>query len=139
MRGLNLVLLAGNLGNDPEIRYTGSGTPIGSFSLAISSKTKAEGKEEERVEWVRVVCFTSVAETCGKYLGKGDSVFIMGKVKTRKFTDKDGADKKVTEIIADRVEFLTLKKKSDEGPVIAPLLMMTFRFKGDCRWQVLGS
>jgi single-strand DNA-binding protein len=116
MRGLNLVLLAGNLGNDPEIRYTGSGTPVGSFSLAISSKTKAEGKEEERVEWVRLVCFTSVAETCSKYLGKGDAVFVMGKVRTRKFTDKDGSDRKVTEIIADRVQFLVLKKKSEETP-----------------------
>ena len=120
MRGLNLVLLAGNLGNDPELRYTANGTPVGSFSLAISSKTKADGKEEERVEWVRIVCFTSVAETCSKYLGKGDAVFVMGKVKTRKFTDKDGADKKVTEIIADRVQFLVLKKKSSEGPGDSP-------------------
>lgn len=120
MRGLNLVLLAGNLGNDPEVRYAASGTPVGSFSLAISSKIKSDGKEEERVEWVRVVCFSSVAETCGKYLGKGDSVFIMGKVRTRKYTDKEGADKKVTEIVADRVQFLTLKKKSDEGPVDSP-------------------
>lgn len=120
MRGLNLVLLAGNLGNDPEIRYTGSGTPVGSFSLAISSKTKVEGKEEERVEWVRIVCFTSVAESCAKYLGKGDAVFVMGKVRSRKFTDKDGADRKVTEIIADRVQFLVLKKKSEEAPAAGP-------------------
>jgi len=120
MRGLNLVLLAGNLGSDPEIRYAASGTPVGTFSLAISSKIKSEGKEEDRVEWVKVVCFTAVAESCSKYLGKGDAVFIMGKVRTRKFTDKDGTDKKVTEIVADRVQFLVLKKKSSEGPGDSP-------------------
>jgi single-strand DNA-binding protein len=120
MRGVNLVLLAGNLGNDPEIKYAGSGTAVGSFSLAISNKTRVDGKEEEHVEWVRIVCFGSVAETCGKYLGKGDSIFAMGKVRTRKYTDREGADRKVTEIIADRVQFLTLKRKSDEGPDDSP-------------------
>ena len=112
MRGVNLVVLAGNLGGDPEMKNTQSGIPIAWLSLAISSKAKGrDGNYEDRLEWVRVVCFSSVAETCNKYLGKGDAVFVVGRIRSREFEDRDGVKRKTTEIVADRVQFLTSEKR----------------------------
>ena len=114
MRGINLVVLGGNVGNDPDIKHTQEGLAIASFSLAISEKWKRDGQEGSRLEWVRVVCFSNLAEICGQYLGKGDGVLVMGKLRSREY-DQDGEKKKVTEIIADKVHFLTKKKERTEG------------------------
>lgn len=114
MRGLNLCLFAGNLGNDPELKYMPSGGPVCSFSLAISSKFKGkDGEDKETVEWIRVACFAAVAESCSKFISKGDAVFIVGRLRTREYEDKEGK-KKITEVIADRVQFLTTKSKANE-------------------------
>lgn len=116
MRGLNLVLLGGNLGNDPEVRHTTSGVIVATFDLAISTKAKMrDGNYEEKVEWVKVVCFGSVADSCSKYISKGDAVFVIGRVKNRSYEDRDGAKKKVTDIIGDRVQFLTTKRRERNG------------------------
>ena len=114
MRGINLVVLGGNVGNAPEVKHTQAGLPITSFSLAMSEKWKKDGQEESRVEWVRVVCFSNLAEICGQYLGKGDGVLVMGKLRSREY-EQGGEKKRVTEIIADKVHFLTKKKERTEG------------------------
>ena len=117
MRGVNLVVLGGNIGNAPEVKHTEAGLAITSFSLAISEKfKKKDGEEESRVEWARVVCFSNLAEICGKYLGKGDGALVTGKLRSREY-EKDGEKKRITEIIADKVHFLTKKK---EGPANGP-------------------
>lgn len=119
MRGINLVVLGGNVGNAPEVKNTQAGMAIASFSLAMSEKWKKDGEEESRVEWVRVVCFSNLAEICGKYLGKGDGVLVVGRLRSREY-EKDGEKKKVTEIIADKVHFLTKKKEREESGPASP-------------------
>ena len=119
MRGINLVVLGGNVGNALEVKHTEAGLAITSFSLAISEKWKKDGQEESRVEWVRVVCFSNLAETCGQYLGKGDGALVTGKLRSREY-EKDGEKKRVTEVIADKVHFLTKKKEREEGGPTSP-------------------
>jgi len=119
MRGINLVVLGGNVGNAPEVKHLQTGMAIASFSLAMSEKWKKDGEEESRLEWVRVVCFSNLAETCGQYLGKGDGVLVVGKLRSREY-EKDGEKKKVTEIIADKVHFLTKKKERGESESPGP-------------------
>jgi single-strand DNA-binding protein len=114
MRGINLVILGGNVGNEPEVKHTQAGVPIASFSLAMSEKWKKDGQEGSRLEWVRVVCFSNLAEICGQYLSKGDGVLVMGKLRSREY-EKDGEKKRVTEVLADKVHFLTKKKDREEG------------------------
>jgi len=119
MRGINLVVLGGNVGNAPEVKHLPTGIAMASFSLAMSEKWKKDGEEGSRLEWVRVVCFSNLAEICGKYLGKGDGVLVVGKLRSREY-EKDGEMKKVTEIIADKVHFLTKKREREEGGSTSP-------------------
>ena len=114
MRGINLVVMGGNVGNAPEVKYTPAGLPITSFSLAMSEKWKKDGQEESRLEWVRVVCFSNLAEICGQYLSKGDGVLVIGKLRSREY-EQNGEKKRATEIIADKVHFLTKKKEKEES------------------------
>ena len=105
-RGINKVILVGNLGNDPETRYTQGGMAITRISLATTSVRKdKDGNQQERTEWHRVVFFGKLGEIAGEYLRKGSSVYVEGRLKTRKW-QKDGVDQYTTEIIADQMQLL---------------------------------
>jgi single-strand DNA-binding protein len=101
---LNKVILIGRLGRDPEMRYTPSGQPVANFSLATDeSYTGKDGQKVQKTEWHKVVVWGKQAEFCGNYLSKGRLAYIEGKLETRRWTDKDGAEKYTTEIKAERV------------------------------------
>jgi single-strand DNA-binding protein len=101
--GINKVILVGNLGQDPELRYTTDGRPIANFSIATSEtwNDKGSGERREKTEWHRVVVFGKLAEICGEYLSKGRQVYIEGKLQTRKWQGKDGQDRWTTEVVVD--------------------------------------
>ncbi|MGK2899786.1 MAG: single-stranded DNA-binding protein [Burkholderiaceae bacterium] len=108
MASVNKVILIGNLGRDPEVRYTPSGSAVCNITVATSRswKSKESGEKVEETEWHRVVMYDRLAEIAGEYLKKGRSVYIEGRLKTRKWTDKDGAEKYTTEIIAQEMNML---------------------------------
>ena len=107
MASLNKVMLIGNLGKDLEVRYTTSGQAVASFNLATSEKFKNKsGDWEERTEWHRVTLWGKLAEIAGEYLAKGKTVYIEGRLQTRKWTDRDGNDKYTTEIVGDKMQML---------------------------------
>ena len=108
MASVNKVILIGNLGRDPEVRYAPSGSAICNVAIATSRnwKDKNSGERQEETEWHRVVFYDRLAEIAGEYLKKGKSVYIEGRLKTRKWTDKDGAEKYTTEIIAQEMTML---------------------------------
>ncbi|WP_449429359.1 single-stranded DNA-binding protein [Rhodanobacter umsongensis] len=107
-RGVNKVILVGNLGNDPEVRYTSSGAAITSLSIATSESwtDKQSGEKQERTEWHRVKMFGKLAEIAGEYLKKGRQVYIEGSLRTDKYTDKSGVEKYSTDIIASDMQML---------------------------------
>jgi single-strand DNA-binding protein len=104
---VNKVLLLGNLGADPELRYTPSGQAVANFNLATSERVQKDGNWEDRTEWHRVVVWGKLAERCNEYLKKGSSVFLEGRIQTRKWQDREGADRYTTEIVAFSVQFLS--------------------------------
>ena len=107
MASVNKVILLGNLGRDPETRYTTGGDAVTNLNIATSEQWKDKsGEKQERTEWHRVVLFGRQAEIAGEYLKKGRSVYIEGRLQTRKYTDKDGVEKYSTEIVADRMQLL---------------------------------
>lgn len=108
-RGVNKVLLVGNLGRDPEVRYAQNGAAIANISVATSEswKDKTTGEAQERTEWHRVVFFGKLAEIAAEYLKKGTQVFIEGSLRTRKWQDKDGQDRYTTEIVANEMQMLS--------------------------------
>lgn len=101
MGSLNKVLLMGNLGADPEVRYNDGGA-VANFRIATSERWTKDGEKQERTEWHRIVAWRKTAEFCGEYLKKGRSVLVEGRLQTRKW-EKDGVDRYTTEIVADRV------------------------------------
>jgi single-strand DNA-binding protein len=104
---VNKVLLIGRLGNNPEIRYTNTGTAVANFNLATSeSWNDKQGAKQERTEWHRVVVWGKLAELCEKYLAKGRQCFVEGRLQTRSWDDKDGNKRYTTEIVASTVQFL---------------------------------
>ena len=106
-RGINKVILVGNLGNDPEVRYSQSGSAITTLSVATSESWKdKDGNQQERTEWHRVKAFGRLAEIMGEYLKKGRQVYIEGSLRTEKYTDKNGVEKYSTDIIADEMQML---------------------------------
>jgi single-strand DNA-binding protein len=107
-RGVNKVILVGNLGSDPELRSTGGGTSICSFSLATSESwtDKNSGEKQERTEWHRIKIFGRLGEIAAEYLKKGRQVYIEGSIRTDKFTGKDGVEKYFTDIIASEMQML---------------------------------
>jgi len=107
-RGVNKVILIGNLGADPETRYTGSGTAITSLRLATSESwtDKSSGEKQERTEWHRVKLFGRLAEIAGEYLKKGRQVYIEGSLRTDKYTDKDGVERFSTDIVANEMQMI---------------------------------
>lgn len=108
MASMNKVILIGNLGGDPEKRFTPSGQPVATFNIATTErwKDKANGQPQERTEWHRIVVWGQQAENCSQYLAKGRSVYVEGRLQTRQWEDKDGHKRYTTEIIAQRVLFL---------------------------------
>jgi single-strand DNA-binding protein len=107
-RGINKAILIGNLGRDPETRYTQAGAAVTHFSVATSDswRDKQSGEQQERTEWHNVVCFARLAEIAGEYLRKGSKVYIEGRIQTRKWQDKEGLDRYTTEIIANDMQML---------------------------------
>ena len=107
-RGINKVILVGNLGSDPETRYTASGSAITNIRLATSEswRDKQTGETQERTEWHRVVFFNRLAEISGEYLRKGSQVYIEGSLRTRKWQDQGGQDRYTTEIVANEMQML---------------------------------
>lgn len=107
MASVNKVILVGNLGRDPEVRYMPDGAAITNISVATTDTWKDKnGEKQERTEWHRVAFFGKLAEIAGEYLKKGSQVYVEGRLQTRKWQDKDGQDKYTTEIVADRMQML---------------------------------
>ena len=110
---VNKVILVGNLGKDPELRYTPSGAAVVNFSLATSETYKdRDGNRQTKTEWHNIVAWRQLAEICGKYLHKGKQVYIEGSLQTRKWQDRDGNDRYTTEILANQMQMLG---RSDEN------------------------
>jgi single-strand DNA-binding protein len=107
MASVNKVILVGNLGRDPELRYTKNGQAVANFSVATSdSYTNRDGQREDRTEWHRVVVWGKTAELCTQYLTKGRTVYIEGQLRTREWEDKEGAKRQTTEVHAQTVQFI---------------------------------
>lgn len=108
MAGVNKVLIVGNLGQEPEVRYSNNGSAIANISVATSDswKDKNTGERQERTEWHRIVMFNRLGEIAGEYLKKGSKVYIEGKLQTRKWQDQQGNDRYSTEIVADQMQML---------------------------------
>lgn len=116
MASLNKVMLIGNLGKDPEVRYTASGQAVASFSLATSEKFKSKtGEWEERTEWHNITLWGKLAEIAGEYLSKGKTVYIEGRLQTRKWQDKSGNDRYTTDIVGDKMQMLSAKGERRGG------------------------
>jgi len=107
-RGVNRVTLIGNLGADPEVRYTANGSAVANVRLATAEswRDRETGDQQERTEWHRVVFFSRLAEIVGEYLKKGSQVYIEGRLQTRKWQDRDGNDRYTTEIVANEMQML---------------------------------
>lgn len=116
-RGVNKVILIGNLGNDPEIRYTPSGSAVANLSLATSEtwRDKQSGELQDRTEWHRLVFFNRLAEIVGEYLRKGSKIYVEGTLRTRKWQDKSGIDRFTTEIIASEMHMLDNRSAGSSG------------------------
>ncbi len=107
MASVNKVILVGNLGRDPEVRYMPSGDPMVNINLATTDTWRDKsGEKQEKTEWHRIVMFGKVAEIAGEYLKKGSQAYFEGRLQTRKWTDKEGQDRYTTEIVADRMQML---------------------------------
>ncbi|MDQ6685609.1 MAG: single-stranded DNA-binding protein [Pseudomonadota bacterium] len=108
MASVNKVIIVGNLGKDPEVRYTPNGSAVCNVTVATSRvrKNKDSGEKSEDTEWHRIVFFDKLAEIAGEYLKKGRSVYVEGRLQTRKWTDKDGVEKYTTEIVASEMQML---------------------------------
>src|SRR3954466_3474678 len=105
--GVNKVILIGNLGKDPEVRFTPSGQAVANFTIATNdSWTDKQGQKQERTEWHRIVVWGKLAELCGEYLSKGRQCFVEGRLQTREWTDKEGKKNYTTEVVATQVTFL---------------------------------
>ncbi len=130
-RGINKVIIVGNLGKDPDTRYMPSGSAVTNFTVATNEswKDKATGEQKDRTEWHNVATFNRLAEISAEYLRKGSQVYIEGKLRTRKWQDKTGNDRYTTEIIADEMQMLggrsgggggSAPMGRDPGPASAP-------------------
>jgi len=104
---VNKVILVGNLGKDPEVRFTQTGSAVANFSIATTEQwNDRDGKRQERTEWHNIVVWGKQGERCGQYLAKGRQVYVEGSIRTRSYDDKTGTKRYVTEIVAQRVQFL---------------------------------
>jgi len=121
-RGVNKVILVGNIGGDPEVRYMPSGNAVTNVTIATSEtwKDKQTGQNQERTEWHRVVFFNRLGEIAGEYLRKGSKVYVEGSLRTRKWQGQDGQDRYTTEIVASEMQMLDSRGGSSEGGYQAP-------------------
>jgi len=112
---MNKIMLIGNLGRDPEMSYTASGTAVTKFSLAVSRAFKSSaGERQTETEWFNIVAWNQLAETCNSYLKKGNKLFVEGRLSQRKYTDKSGVERTAIEVIINEMEMLT--PKGQGGP-----------------------
>jgi single-strand DNA-binding protein len=117
MASVNKVILIGNLGRDPELRYTQGGQAVANFTLATTDRfSSKDGERQERTEWHRIVAWARTAELCAQYLSKGRSVYIEGRLQTREWEDKEGQKRRTTEIVAQTVQFLGSRDGGSGGP-----------------------
>ncbi len=116
-KGVNKVILIGNLGADPEVRYTQSGTAIANLSIATSEtwKDKQTGEPREQTEWHRVVMYRRLAEIAGEYLRKGSKAYIEGNLQTRKWTGEDNVERYTTEVVANEMQMLDGAQNNNQG------------------------
>ena len=116
-RGVNKVILVGNLGQKPEMRYTATQTAVANLSIATTEswKDKESGENRDKTEWHRVVFFGNLAEIAERYLDKGSSVYVEGKIQTRKWQDKDGNDRYTTEVLGNQLTMLGSRSSSDSS------------------------
>ena len=115
MSSLNKVMLIGRLGKDPEVRYTSSGTPVATFSVATSEQWKdGNGQKQEKTEWMNIVVWSKLAEVVKKYLTKGAQVYLEGKLTTRKWQDREGGQRYTTEVVANKMVLLGGKRAESE-------------------------
>ena len=113
---VNKVILVGNLGKDPELRYTPSGTAVCTFSLATTDRFKnKQGEQQERTEWHNIVVWAGLAEICGKYLTKGKQIYIEGRIQNRSYDDRDGNKRYITEIVANEMQMLSRAGEPADG------------------------
>lgn len=127
-RSVNKVILIGNLGKDPEVRYTGSGVAVATFTLATNESWRdAEGNTQERTEWHNLVAWRKLAEVIGEYLKKGSKIYVEGRLQYRTYDDKNGVKRYVTEIVIDQMVMLDGRNRdaaavgpSDPGPSAPP-------------------
>ncbi|OGU17919.1 MAG: single-stranded DNA-binding protein [Geobacteraceae bacterium GWC2_53_11] len=116
MASLNKVMLIGNLGKDPEVRFTASGQAVASFSLATSETYKDKsGEKVEKTEWHNITLWGKLAEIAGEYLSKGKTIYVEGRLQTRKWQDKSGNDRYTTEIVGDKMQMLSAKGERSGG------------------------
>lgn len=116
--GVNKVILIGNLGKDPEVRFTPSGQAVANFTIATNESwmDKNTGQKQERTEWHRIVVWGKLGELCGQYLAKGRQCFVEGRLQTREWTDKEGKKNYTTEVVANNVQFLGGRDGAGAGP-----------------------
>ncbi len=113
---INKAILVGNLGKDPELRYTASGQAVATFSLATTEKFKNKsGEQQERTEWHNIVAWGPLAEICGKYLVKGKQIYCEGRIQSRSYDDRDGNKRYITEIVISDMQMLGSKTGEDSG------------------------
>lgn len=125
MASVNKVILLGNLGADPEVRYTSNGQAVTELRMATSEQwTDKDGQRQERTEWHAVSVWGKTAELCGQYLAKGRKVYVEGRLESREYTDKEGVKRKVWEIRADKVTFLGGTKRDEDRPSASDALWM---------------
>ncbi len=119
--GVNKVILIGNLGADPEVRFTPGGQAVASFRIATSDTwTDKQGQKQERTEWHRIVVWGKLAELCGEYLKKGRQCYVEGRLQTREWADKEGRKNYTTEVVALGVTFLGLRPDGDQADAGSP-------------------
>ena len=117
---VNRVILVGRLGRDPEMRYTTSGTPVVNFSLATDEVWTDQNKErQKRTEWHSIVAWSRLAEICNQYLGKGQLIFIEGRIQTREWDDRDGNKRRTTEVVASNMQMLGRRSENGERQAVA--------------------
>ena len=116
MASVNKVILIGNLGRDPELRYTQGGQAVANFSVATTEKfSSRDGTPQERTEWHRIVVWGKQGENCAQYLSKGRSVYVEGSLRTQEWEDREGNKRRTTEVVAQRVQFLGSRREGAAG------------------------
>lgn len=115
-RGLNKIMLIGNLGRDPEMRFTPSGTAVTDFSIAVNRRRRsADGNYTDETEWFRIVCWNRLAEIADQYLSKGTQIYVEGRVQTRRYTGNDGTERTSVDVIANELIILTPRGERAAG------------------------